>query len=142
MAVLGSALWNFTDSVRQMTQGENHLALSQMREGNSERHRWVGIPPAGVVVTYGRRAAALWLVLRMALSVILFLAGEDPLRLHLLSLLGIVALSGFLGFSEMHRNREFPLAGNLGISQVMLSFLLVGPAVVGEAVLFVLRVVL
>ncbi len=81
------------------------------------------------------RSARLWAITRIALSAVFFLAGENPLRLSIFPVVGIVALVTVLGAIEIRRNREMALLGNLGVSPLPLSAILLGPAATGELTL-------
>ncbi|MBA3657166.1 MAG: hypothetical protein H0W69_07430 [Gemmatimonadaceae bacterium] len=81
------------------------------------------------------RSAKLWAITRSALSAVFFLAGDNPLRLSIFPVLGIVALVTVLGAIELRRNREMPFIGNLGVSPLLLSAILLGPVAIGELTL-------
>ncbi len=84
---------------------------------------------------FALRSAKLWAITRIALSAVFFLAGDNPLRLSIFPVVGIVALATALGASEIRRHREMAFLGNLGVSPLPLSAILFGPAAIGELTL-------
>ena len=95
-------------------------------------------PDSLVIRHYIFRAAKLWLIARMALSALIVLAGDNPLRLSFAAIIATIILVSFLGLVEVRRNREQSLLGNLGVSSQTVITMLSAPAVFGEALLWLL----
>ncbi len=93
------------------------------------------LPNRLVVHAYLRRAAILWIIVRVSLSVVFVLAGVDAMRISGLTMVGVVLLCGALGVLESHRHREWAFLGNLSVTPPVLGALLLTPALVGEVVL-------
>lgn len=96
------------------------------------------IPTGLIIRSYCARSLRLWVLLRLALSVVFLLAGDNPFRLATPTALAIAGLSSFLALLDVQRNRELSLLGNLGISSGMLAALLSAPPFISEAILIVL----
>lgn len=79
-----------------------------------------------------RRGARLWLIARVAISGLIFLAGDDPLRLPISTTVGVLLICVTLGYVELHLNHERDLLGNLGIKRRSVGALFFGPALLGE----------
>lgn len=84
------------------------------------------------------RAVVIWVTMRLAASIVILFAGENPFRLAPPVLLALVVLPAALMAVDIHRRREAILLGNLGVSVRVTGLLALVPAVVGESSLFVL----
>lgn len=89
-----------------------------------------------VVRAYLSRGARLWLATRAMLAAVFLLAGSNPLRLSAAVVLEVILLSVVVSFLNTHRHRERALLGNLGVRPFMLAILFAGPALIGEAALW------
>lgn len=89
--------------------------------------------------SYALRGAYLWACCRILLSVLFLFSGTNPLDLHPAAVVGIILLSVFAGFVEIHRRSERALLGNLAIAPQTLGILFAVPAVAGELLLQVVR---
>ena len=81
---------------------------------------------------YLLRGALIWLGVRMIVAVIVSLAGGSPLQLSAATSLEVVAISVILGFVEFSRRRERALVANLGVSRLVLFWMYLFPASLGE----------
>ncbi len=81
---------------------------------------------------YLTRSLWLWCLARALLTLLLLIGGTDPLNLSIQSTIVLVCVILSLGWIEIRRHRELALLGNLAIHPVILSVLLVAPAVAGE----------
>lgn len=81
---------------------------------------------------YLLRGALIWLGVRMIVATIVFFAGGSPLQLSAATSLEVVAISVILGFVEFSRRRERALLANLGVSRLILFWICLFPACVGE----------
>lgn len=82
------------------------------------------------------RSARLWIVTRILASVVVALAGANPLHLTFAATMLIVAGSLALGVAEMYRRHERMLLENLAVSRLALAVLFTAPAIVGELGIF------
>jgi hypothetical protein len=85
-----------------------------------------------VVTTFVTRGVRLWLIVRAALSGLLYLAGTNPLRLPIATTLGVLFIAVTAGYVEVHLNHERDLLGNLGIKRRSLVGFFLVPAMIGE----------
>lgn len=79
-----------------------------------------------------RRAARLWLIARVAISGLIFLAGDDPFRLPFSTTVGVLLICVTLGYVEMHLNHERDWLANLGVKRRTVAGIMLGPALLGE----------
>jgi hypothetical protein len=79
-----------------------------------------------------RRSTRLWMVVRAALSGLVFLAGTNPLRLPVATTVGVLVICVAVGYVELHINHERDLFANLGIKRRNLALLFLMPALAGE----------
>lgn len=93
------------------------------------------VPSTLVTNAYLRRGLLLWLVIRAALTCVLWIAGDEVWQLSAIALVEVVLLIVALGWLETLRHRERALLGNLGVSPLLLSALFAVPAMLGEAML-------
>jgi hypothetical protein len=114
--VNASALCGANGSVQQMMSGLSAFRLV-----------W---GPVEVAVL--RRAMALWLLIRVAVSGLLVANEANPLSVHPRAALIIVATVGFLSWIDTKRRNEDLLLANLGTSRYAVHGLGVGPALVFE----------
>lgn len=85
-----------------------------------------------LAVAYLSRGARLWLLIRIAATVVLVMAGADPLRLSGAVVTALIVLSVTVSFLDTYRHREHALLGNLAVSPLTLCILLTLPALAGE----------
>jgi hypothetical protein len=86
------------------------------------------VPPAPFRARLFRRAAVLWLLIRLTL---LFFGGLDYLRLMPPTAIAVVILATWFTLLDAARRRETVLLGNLGISRMGLA----GPSAVAPVLL-------
>jgi hypothetical protein len=79
-----------------------------------------------------RRGARIWFVARSAISGVILLSGDDPLRLPIGTTVAVLLISVTLGYVELYRNHERDLIGNLGVKRRTIGALFLGPALLGE----------
>lgn len=77
----------------------------------------------------------MWLGTRLLVSVLLALAGMDPLDLTFETAVLIVAGSVVLGVVDIYRRHERALLENLGASRLVVFVFLAAPAVLGEIII-------
>jgi hypothetical protein len=82
-----------------------------------------------------RRGMLLWTITRAALSGVLYLAGENPLRPPVATTAAIVVLCVCAGYVELHRNRGRDLLANLGTKRRHVAGYFAVPAICGELLL-------
>lgn len=88
--------------------------------------RWI------IVRAYCWRGARLWLAVRAAVSVVLFLGQTDARRLSATSTIVLLAITVAVAFIDARRHRETVFVANLGIHPAVFALMLGAPAVVGE----------
>ena len=81
------------------------------------------------------RGALLWAVTRATVSLFLVLGGGTGLAIPFIMIVLVVATVVVLGWLDIRRRHERVLLGNLGIRPLLVTALLAGPAVLGEALL-------
>jgi hypothetical protein len=81
---------------------------------------------------YLARGARLWIGVRLMGSVMLALAGTNPLHPTFTTTMLIVGVSAVLGVVDMHRRHERALLQNLAVSRTSFLVLFAGPALLGE----------
>ncbi len=91
-----------------------------------------------VLRTWIPRGALLWLAVRAMASVLIALAGGDPLAPSAGRSLLLVALTVVVCFVQSARTREWMLLGNLGVTPMSLAVVYALPALAGEIGLTVL----
>lgn len=96
------------------------------------------IPDWLIIGSFCARSLRLWGVLRLGLSFVFILAGDDPLHLSTPATLAIAMLASFLALLDVHRSRELSLIGNLGVSRGILAALVSAPPFISEGILLVL----
>lgn len=96
------------------------------------------IPNRLVATALLTRSTRLWVVTRLTLSALFFLAGTDPLRLPIATTFGVLLLCVGVGYIETHLNHERDLLGNLGIKRRNLAAFFLAPALLGELLIRVI----
>jgi hypothetical protein len=89
-------------------------------------------PSRQIVRAYGWRGVRLWLVVRAAVSFLLFVGDANPARLSSPSTLMLFVLLMIVAFVDVRRRHELVLLGNLGVHPAVFAVLLGGPALIGE----------
>ena len=88
--------------------------------------------PGLVIAAYLRRGAIIWLTMRLCVSGVLLLGGDNPLHPSVPTTFAFVWLTVGLTVLDIRRRHEQMLIGNLGLRPVVVSLLTVVPAATGE----------
>lgn len=96
------------------------------------RLRTMMFPNPLLASAFLRRGIRLWIIARLAISGLVFLAGDDPFRLPIATMAVFTLVCALLGHVEMHLNHERDLLGNLGIKRRIVGLFFLGPALAGE----------
>jgi hypothetical protein len=95
-----------------------------------------------IVRTYLGRGLGLWLAVRAVGTAVLLVGHVNPMRLPVASSIQLVAFAVGVCFLETHRQRERALLGNLGVRAGTLAVVFAVPAIVGEAAIRIVVVML
>ncbi len=97
------------------------------------------VPDASILAPLLRRAAGLWILVRIAVVGLAAIApgGDDVALLHWHppGAIGSIAACALLGFIDTRRRKERALLANLGVADRELVAIFVTPAIFGEIVL-------
>jgi hypothetical protein len=85
-----------------------------------------------IVRAYAARGAQLWIATRGLLSVLLVLAGINPVDLSVAAVVEIIALSVAVSFFDVHRRHERAFLANLGVHPLSLTVFFAVPALLAE----------
>jgi hypothetical protein len=93
-------------------------------------------PTRLIAAAYVARGARLWLATRLVVTVVLLFGQEEPIKFSPMAFAGMIVLSTAACFLDVRRRREAALLGNLGVSRLSLAPLFIGPAVLGESLIY------
>jgi hypothetical protein len=94
-------------------------------------------PSPLIAQIYLRRAALIWLTMRLVISLVFLLAGADPLDVPLGVAAAIVGTSVGLLFADIGLHREQLLIANLATPNAAIAMIGAVPGIVGEIALAV-----